>query len=602
MKLLDVLNNRYSIAKKATDKHTQEVKKCVEDYNCEKEYASDKDNTVYNKHLAVKRYEFPIPYIYSTHESMMASLFDKAPELIISGKGAQDEEKAELMRSIYKYLWDKLDLEDYLHTAAWWFLLTGFVSAYQSYSIETKGSEEVYDSEGQPMMDDMGEPLMQNTFKYHDPVAYIDDPMRTFYAPDSEFDVKGANRIPYLVREKLMEKTQVARQYEISEDEIQASEELKISGYKANTPEGKDDIKRVRVMYYCGQLPKDVAEEVDDYSEEAIYYVVHTTDKILSINVDNKYTTLAKWFGSPNDFFGFGIGKTLRSVQKEMSIRRGQQVRYADLYAFPWLTIEAGTQLDPNALQDVQKRKPLVYTGTPPQFIVPPTMPATIVNADQIARSDAQFISGTLDLSKGAQETNTVKTATGQQLFAQSADKRINKARKALGKFFKYSVINLFKLCADNWEEGKIITITDEEGMTNDIPVDLEMLKTVDFDTDIDISLDNIMVNENTLAERAIALYDKIKDDPMVDRQAIFVDFLLKKGFRIKNPEKYITQQPPMGEGMEDMPPIPEEGQAPAGMPPMPQATQETGMGTNIPDLTPQSTYGQQNQSMGGNY
>jgi hypothetical protein len=426
--------------------------------------------------------------------------------------------------------------------------------------------------------------------------------MRTFYAPDSEFDVKGANRIPYFVREKLMEKPQVARQYEISEDEIQASEELKISGYKANTPEGKDDIKRVRVMYYCGQLPKDVAEEVDDYSEEAIYYVVHTTDKILSINVDNKYTTLAKWFGSPNDFFGFGIGKTLRSVQKEMSIRRGQQVRYADLYAFPWLTIEAGTQLDPNALQDVQKRKPLVYTGTPPQFIVPPTMPATIVNADQIARSDAQFISGTLDLSKGAQETNTVKTATGQQLFAQSADKRINKARKALGKFFKYSVINLFKLCADNWEEGKIITITDEEGMTNDIPVDLEMLKTVDFDTDIDISLDNIMVNENTLAERAIALYDKIKDDPMVDRQAIFVDFLLKKGFRIKNPEKYITQQPPMGEGMEDMPPIPEEGQAPAGMPPMPQATQETGMGTNIPDLTPQSTYGQQNQSMGGNY
>jgi hypothetical protein len=285
-----------------------------------------------------------------------------------------------------------------------------------------------------------------------------------------------------------------------------------------------------------------------------------------------------------------------------MSIRRGQQVRYADLYAFPWLTIEAGTQLDPNALQDVQKRKPLVYTGTPPQFIVPPTMPATIVNADQIARSDAQFISGTLDLSKGAQETNTVKTATGQQLFAQSADKRINKARKALGKFFKYSVINLFKLCADNWEEGKIITITDEEGMTNDIPVDLEMLKTVDFDTDIDISLDNIMVNENTLAERAIALYDKIKDDPMVDRQAIFVDFLLKKGFRIKNPEKYITQKPPMGEGMEGMPPMPQESQAPAVVPPMPQATQETGMGTNIPDLTPQSTYGQQSQSMGGNY
>jgi len=601
MKLLDVLNNRYSIAKKATDKHIQEVKKCEEDYNCEKVYAGERDKTVYNKHLSVKRYEFPIPYIYSTHESMMASLFEKPPELIISDKGAKDEEKAELMRSVYKYLWDKLDLENYLEEGAWWFILTGFVSGYQSYRIEGETETEMLDSENMPMIDEMGMPITQKLYAYHDPVTYIDDPTKTYFAPDSEFDVKGATRVPYLIREKLVEKSDVARQYEVNEDEIEASEEIKVSGYKANTPDAKDDIKRVKVMYYCGQLPKNIKDEVENYSEEATYYVVHTTDKILSINVDQKYTTLAKWFGSPNDFFGFGIGKTLRSVQKEISIRRGQQVRYADLHAYPWLAIEAGTQLDPNALQDVQKRKPLVYTGTPPQFIVPPTMPATIVNADQISRSDAQFISGTLDLSKGAQETNTVKTATGQQLFAQSADKRTNKARKALGKFFRYSVINLFKLCADNWEEDKVITITDEDGITQDVLVNIEMLRSVDFDTDIDISLDNVMVNENTLAERAIALYDKVKDDPMVDRQAIFVDFLLKKGFKIKNPEKYIQQMEPMGQNMP--PEMGQEMPQPQGEPmPMGQGLQNTGMGENIPDLTQPPAYGQETQSMGGNY
>lgn len=607
MKLIELLNNRYSIAKKATDKHIQEVKKCLDDYNCEKEYTGERDKTVYNRHLSIKRYEFPVPYIYSTHESMMASLFEKQPDLIITGKGAQDDEKAELLKSIYKYLWDKLDLEDYLHTSAWWFLLVGNVSSYQMYTIDIAGQETILDAMGEPMTDEMGEPVMQDTYSWHDPLAIVDDPLKTFFAPDSEFDVKGAVKVPYVIREKLMDKAEVARLYDVNEDEIEATEEISIQGYKANTPEGKDDIKRVKVLYYQGYLPKEYEGEIENYDQNMSYSVVYTQKKILDIQVDSKLSTLAKWFGSPRDFFGFGIGKTLRSVQKEMSIRRGQQVRYADLYAFPWLTVEAGTQLDANALQDVYKRKPLVYSGTPPQFIVPPTMPSTIVDADQIARSDAQFISGTLDLSKGAQETNTVKTATGQQLFAQSADKRINKARKALGKYFKYTVINLFKLCAQNWTEDKVITITDEEGITQDMTVNGAMLDGIDFDTDIDIQLDNIMVNENTLAERAIALYDKVKDDPMVDRKAIFVDFLLKKGFKLKNPEKYIIEegmppQPGMQEPMPQMPGMPgmQEAQPPMpqGMPPMPQPQPEppmpggepmgpAGFGANIPNLIP---------------
>ncbi|MBP6994461.1 hypothetical protein KBB12_04435, partial [Candidatus Woesebacteria bacterium] len=63
----------------------------------------------------------------------------------------------------------------------------------------------------------------------------------------------------------------------------------------------------------------------------------------------------------------------------------------------------------------------------------------------------------------------------------------------------------------------------------------------IDFDTDIDIQLDTIAVNKDTIAERVIALYDKVKDDPLVDRKKIFVK-MLKEGFQIKNAESYMLE------------------------------------------------------------
>ena len=225
-----------------------------------------------------------------------------------------------------------------------------------------------------------------------------------------------------------------------------------------------------------------------------------------------------------------------------MSIRRGQQVRYADLYAYPWLAVDGQTKVDQNALQDVLKRKPLVFNGNPPFYLTPPVMNDTLIKADEISRSDAQFISGTLDLSKGAQESNTVKTATGQTLFAQSQDKRIQKARKALGKYFKYVMKNLFELCRDNWEDEKVITITDEEGNEVNYEVSGETLKNINFDTDIDFQLENITINKEILQERAIAMYDKVKDDPLVDRRKVF-KFMVKEGFLKKNPEDFMLPE-----------------------------------------------------------
>jgi len=575
LSLLEIGNTRYQIAKNYTEPYIKEVKRCVEDYEIEDSIVQNRDNTVTDRHLSKKRYEFRIPYIYSTHESMLAGTFEKSPELLFTGSGAQDEGKADLVQAIYKYFYQKLDLDGFLEESGWWFLLVGNVTSSQDYKIEISGYENVMNSDGSPMFDEeKQEEVTRPIYAYHDPVITLDNPDKTYFSPDSEYNAQGILTGSYQVREKLMEIDEIFDIYDI---EVEANAKIDIDS-KYLTKDQENDLERASVRYYCGRLPRSVsaalAEKDIEWSYKARYNMVHTSDKILYIEEKEKHSVSTRWFHVPTKFFGFGIGRTLRDVQREMSIRRGQQVRYADIYSYPWLMVEMQTIVDQKALNDIVKRDPLTYKGVKPEYLVPPSIPPAMLQADEIARSDAQFISGTLDLSKGAQDTNTVKTATGQQLFAQSQDKRTQKARKALAKYFKQVVINLFKLARDNWEENKVLRITDEDGNEQEVEADMASLRSIDFDTDIDISLDSISENKNVIAEREIALFEKTKDDPFFKARKMRVN-LLRNGFNKRNPESYLKTEEEMAQ--EQMAAMQEDPNMP---PEMPQP-QEGGM----PDL-----------------
>lgn len=542
MALLDLLNTRTKVAKSFTKNFRDEVKKCIEDYKCEKDDASER---VHNKHIKTgNRYDFTIPYIYSTHESLLASVFEKGIDLVLSDKGAQDEQKVLAIKAIYEYLRDKLDLDTFYWQSAWWYILVGFTSSHQFFDIKISGEAPVMGQDGMPLMDEMGAPVTTPIYDWNDPRATVDDPKKTYFAPDSEYTVDG-EKVSYDVQERLMEASEIEEMYQLEKGEVESTEKLDVgSEYKENKE--NDDIKRAVCFYYRGHVPESESAEVMDWNKDTEYYITFIKNKVLNVSVSDKKLSLSRWFAPPTEFFGFGIGKTLRSSQKEMSIRRQQQIRYADQYAFPWLAIDAATKVDQRSIEDVVKRKPLIYSEKPPQFLVPPPTPQTLTDMDTMARNDAQFISGTLDLSKGAQESNTVKTATGQQLFAQSQDKRINKIRIELGSYFRQVVINLCKLARDNWEDEKVLQVAGDEGDVQDVVIDKVMLDSIDFDTDIDIQLDTISVNKDTIAERVIALYDKVKDDPLVDRRKVFAK-MLKEGFQIKNPDSYIL--PPEEQG-----------------------------------------------------
>lgn len=538
MTLLGLLNNRYKIAKAFTKKFHSGIKQAESDYDPDEKEKSG----VHDKHIKAKESDIgKVPYIFATHESMMASFFENMPDIIPSGRSAKDQTKANIIRALYAYLEDKLDLDEFLSDSAWWLFLIGFISSHSEYKIDIDGYVPQLDAEGLPMYDEFGQPVMIPEYSYHDPVVSVDNPIKCHFSPESEFSIDG-KRVPYYLTEKLVDVDEIQSVYGV---EVEADETLQVDGYDEDKEADQTDLKRAKVMYYYGTLPSSVRESMPEgltweYGKD--YKIYFTKSTILHSEEAKKRCKLARLYGSKSKFFGFGIGKSLRTFQDDMTTRRQQVVEYANLFAFPWLLINNETKVDQKSIEDRKKRKPLIFSGDKPEYLTPPQMPEVIKQADDAARSDAQFVSGTLDMSKGAQQTNTVKTATGQQLFAQGQDKRLQKARKIISKYYREVVIDLMKLCRDNWDDQeKQISYLNEDGDELEMTITAKDLQGIDFDTDVDFNLDSISVNKDIVSQRWISLLEQSANLPFADLEKVYRQ-VLRNSFNIPNPETYIKE------------------------------------------------------------
>lgn len=530
MNLLDNLKARYEVAKNFTKDYHEQVKQAVKDYKAENpEVALDKVDVV---EVSQNKYKLTYPLIFVNHEAMMASMFDRVPELIISGKGKKDEEKKLKIIAAYEYLKDKLSFEWILNDVAWWFILAGMATAHATYDQQSK-QVPVIDEMGQPMMDADGNPLTREEYQFDDPVVEVGDPLKEVYSPESKFTV-DFDKVPYYFRESLMDPEEVKRVYK---KDVEADATIDISNDKKSE---STDLQRVRVRFYYGNVPKENKGEVDEWSYDAKYFVVMTEKKILhKEKINQLYCKGLKLHGVPNEFFGFGLAKLLRRSQNEKSTRRSQQIRYADVMSMPKVAIDETTKVDENAINDPRVGVALLYSEKKPEYMVPPPMPDTLIAAEQHVDSDAQQISGLMDLSTGSQQTMTDK-ATGQAIFAEASERRVRTARRKLIEFYKQLVIMVLKLAQEKWDTVKMAAITDEEGNEQQVEVSSGDLKDINFDTDIDIDGESMIVNKDILRQQAIELYNITKDDALVERTEVFKD-LMSTGFNKRNPEKYIA-------------------------------------------------------------
>jgi len=540
MKLIQLLHQRRALAESFTKPYRSQVKQDLKSYKSLERDLTDDINIDLTEGFQ-RRYYFPIPLIFTNHEAFLASMFDRVPDLIFKPRGKDDGDKKRKIEAAYEYLKDKLDLESFMTDAAWWFALTGFVSAHIGY--EQKAVEKpVIGEDGQPMFDEMGQPMTFIDYEEDDPFVTVGDPEKDSFSPESKFSISG-KFVPYYVTEELMEPDEVDRIYGKKVDAdaiIEHAEELEKKGN-----ETKKDTDRVRVWRYYGTLPKMVRGELQGWEHDKQFGIIFTQKEVLfkdQLPLNDKQCRLLKLHGVPTEFFGFGLGKLLRPFQKEKSIRRGQMVRYADVAAYPKLLLPTATTIDKKTQRDPRENLILTFTGDQkPEYLAPPNLSQVVNDSNQLADQDAQQASGMMDISQGAQNASTVDTATGQTIFADAAEKRIRKAKRNFTKFYREVVILLLKMCQLNWSSEKLISITDERGETEQVSVSKEDLQDINFDTDIDIDAESLTVNKDILREQAIVLYDKVKEDPLVERKEVFRD-LIKDGFGKQDPDRYIKE------------------------------------------------------------
>lgn len=538
MTLLQLLKSRYKIAEKFTkDNYIEDIERSVSDYEARE---MDLKQIIEASGSNInKRYEFVIPMIFTNVEGMKASMFDRIPDIVVKGRGSKDEVKRQKVEAAYEYIKDKLDLDSFAIEASHWFILGGFCTAHIGFKSDTY-EYPATDNNGQPMLNDDGSPVMAVGYYYNDPTIEVGDPCKEYFSPESEYSI-DATKIPYYFRKKLLTKDEVKKIYNYTVDE---DAELDLDS-SLNDDE-KKDLKRVCLYFYYGQVPKENKDDVSkwvEYDENKKYQVIYCKKRVLYAEEINDDTCkVGKWYGTPNKFFGFGFGKIGRQFQKEKSIRRGQQIRLADVAAFPKYAIknDGQNQVDVKALLDPRENVTLLYESEAPTILAPGNLAEVVTAADLNAEKEAQQAFGILDLTSGSQ-SSTVDTATGQSIFADAMEKRTKLAKKKFMKFYEQCVIALLKQAQANWEEGKLVTLTDDEGNETDVEVNRDDLSDIDFDKDIEIDGESGSVNKDLVREQYISLYDKTKDDPLIDRKPLFKD-MVRHGFQVKDPDRYIRK------------------------------------------------------------
>lgn len=541
---LALLNSRLEIAKKFTEDFHSEIKRCLTDYKAEKDSITSLINSGQDTMIeATARYQFPVPLIQTNHTAVLGNLFDRPFDLIIRGGGKYDETKRIKIEAAYSYLKKKLNIFDFMQETGWWYVLIGWCSSRVFYKKEGR-DEMVIGRDGQPLLNEAGSPVTRFVLTYDDPVLTAGKPEKEYYSPESEFSVDG-KKVPYMFWEELMTKEVVEKIYE-EEVETDASLETKAANKKDSV-----DLKRVNVRFYLGTLTKEAFDDLIElkklpagqFDPECAYFVVSTKSKVVhaaEFDLNEKQIALAKWQGTPADFFGFGVGKQLRFLQLQKSIRRSQQLRHADTLAFVKPIVEEESNVDTAALMDPRSGIPVLYKGQKPEYLVPPGINDAINFIDSTIDRDAQQVSGMIDIAAGSQAGGTVETATGQTLFASELDKRMKICRSRYAEFYKRTMILALKQCANNWSAEKIVTIMDERGKQQDVAISQDDLQDIDWDKDIDIDVESATVNKDLIRSQLTELYNILKDDPKANREEILKD-LMRDGYGRKNPERYLA-------------------------------------------------------------
>lgn len=542
--LLSLLNGRLDRSKKFSEKYQKDVKKWLKDYEIDS--LGDVDwGDVHNR--------FQVPYIFSTVESGLPTMFETIPSLIMKQHGKNDKELTDFAQSIWDHLTSVLNLEEEIEDIGFMFLIAGMGHMGYDWKLETRNVDEevqtpLTNPNGSPVLDENQQPVMQTTINKTE-VPIVNRPTliscrydRIFFSPESTFVTDDTdNKIPYIIYQKVMSIDTIQEKYKVKvgADEILEVDEKKDKS-EITSEEAKNDVKRANVYVHVGVLPKKYSGD-ENWKSSTVYHAVFTKKKIISNSkeIDKKPFLNLGNYGTPLKFFKFGEPKVLREMELDISLGKSLVADYRDRMMTK-VAIPTGTEMDEDAFKSPLLFTIVKFTGqTLPQYINPPLLPETVLTAMGQSRSDLQMASATLDISRGG-DTSTVNTATGQKIFASVTEKRLNRKRVKIGRFIRRLAINLLKLVAEHWDVEEFAKVTDMPAEEIQQKGLIEKLQLIGDGNDVEIDVEGVNQNKDAESAQAIALYDKMKDSQYVNQEELAKE-TIKVGFRKRDVDRFLS-------------------------------------------------------------
>ncbi len=536
--LLDLLNSRLYLARKFSKDYRAEVKKWLKDYNIDSISEFD------HKDIGNK---IQVPYIFSTVESGLPTIFERIPELIMKQRGKLDKAFTDFANKIWDYLKDILYLEDKIEDVGKYMLLAGMGYIKFGWMVET---ENVENEEEVPITNADGTPVASQVVKQKTEVPIKNQPFievidydKIEFSPESRFVMDDVeNKIPYIILPYTKTPDEIEFEYGVKIDEEGYLDLTTIDSELTLDDKAicKDDLKRLTIYEYYGVLPKKDAKD-PNWKPNRVYYAVFSRTKVLKQPevFSKKPIGLVDNYGDPTKFWKFGEPKILRELEQDISLGRSRMMDYRDKYGTK-IWMPKGIEVDEQALKNPAEF--VIMRGVskdPPMYITPPPLPETLVAVAEQSRRDIQMVSAQLDLSRGGTQS-VVNTATGQQIFQQATEKRLDRKRKKIAKFIKYLARNILVLCGQNWDIDELAKITDmnpEEIEQNGF---MEKLAQIGAMYDVEIDVESVTNNKETMSAQAIALYRETKDDQMANREEILKE-AITIGFGKKDPDRFLN-------------------------------------------------------------
>jgi len=551
---LQLLNTRVKLSDRFLKRWRDDVKKWINDYNIE---------TITSEKLPDISNAMQIPYIFSTVEQIIPSSFDRIPDVIMKQRGKEDRPFTEFTGKIWDYIKERTHLVDKLEEVGYNMVITGIGTVKYGWTqvleeVEEKQEQPITNSDGTPVLDETGQPVTQVVIqKVQVPIKDLPyvrsyNYKEIYYSPESKFVLDDEeNEIPYIICKRTISPEQVLEDYgkKPSEESISKLNLSEIDGSADDSLKNDKtletaDLDRVDVFEYCGTLPKEFikkAELKEKWNAQKVYYVVFTKKEIIKEPEEmakKPYLQIGN-YGLPTTFIRFGEPKVMRELEHDISLGRSRVMDLRDKQGVK-IWVPSTIECDEKKLKNPKDFTLMRGTSQqPPQYITPPPVPETIMTALEQSRQDIQMASSMLDISR-ASSSNTVDTATGQKIFAEASNKKIQRKKQKMGEFMKALAKNLLPLCAFNWDITVFAKITDMDPAEIEQNGYIENLKNLGEEYDIEMDVESMNENKETIAAQAIALYREMKEDPGINHEEL-VKHVMKVGFGYKDAEQFLS-------------------------------------------------------------